>query len=96
MMRRLGRRLWRPAAGREQGRIGPTPADVEMVRNALQAEATRVGRRERLSLSVMMEHTGLDLVHLELYAVLGYLQTQGEIVNVEQDSFGNLKFDLAD
>ncbi len=72
-----------------------TMADVETVRRALLAEAARLGRRERISVTMLMEHAEEDLRRLDLFQILGHLDAEGEIANVEQDSFGNLKFDLA-
>ena len=72
-----------------------TLADVETVRRALRAEAQRLGRRERLSVTLLMEHAEEDLRQVDLFQILGHLDAEGEIINVEQDSFGNLRFDLA-
>ena len=72
-----------------------TLADVETVRRALLAESQRLGRRERISVTLLMEYTQEDLRTLDLYQIIGHLDGEGEIANVEQDSFGNLKFDLA-
>ncbi len=71
-----------------------TLADVETVRRALSAESARLGRRDRISVTMLMEHSGEDLRRLDLFQILGHLDAEGEIRNVEQDSFGNLKFDL--
>ena len=43
-----------------------------------------------------MEHATTDLPTIDLHARLGHLQAEGEIINVQDDSFGNLRFDLAD
>lgn len=72
-----------------------TMADVETVRRALIGEAERLGRRERISMTMLMEHSEEDLRRLDLFQIIGHLDAEGEIANVEQDSFGNLKFDLA-
>ena len=72
-----------------------TMADVETVRRALLAESRRVGRRERISVTMLMEHAEEDLRGVDLFQIIGHLDAEGEIANVEQDSFGNLKFDLA-
>ena len=72
-----------------------TLADVDTVRRALLAESRRLGRRERLSVTMLMEHAHEDLRTVDLFQIIGHLDAQGEIANVEQDSFGNLKFDLA-
>ncbi len=72
-----------------------TMADVETVRRALHAESARLGRRERISVTLLMEHTAEDLRQLDLFQILAHLDAEGEIANVEQDSFGNLNFDLA-
>ncbi len=72
-----------------------TMADVATVRRALLDEAQRLGRRERISVTMLMEHSGEDLRRLDLFQIIGHLDAEGEIANVEQDSFGNLKFDLA-
>ena len=71
-----------------------TLADVETVRRALLAESHRLGRRERISVTMLMEHSDEDLRTLDLFQIIGHLDAEGEIRNVEQDSFGNLKFDL--
>ena len=72
-----------------------TLADVATVRRALLDEAQRLGRRERISVTMLMEHSEEDLRRLDLFQIIGHLDAEGEIANVEQDSFGNLKFDLA-
>ena len=72
-----------------------TLADVATVRRALLGEAQRLGRRERISVTMLMEHSEEDLRRLDLFQIIGHLDAEGEIANVEQDSFGNLKFDLA-
>lgn len=72
-----------------------TMADVATVRRALLVEAKRLGRRERISVTMLMEHSDEDLRRLDLFQIIGHLDAEGEIANVEQDSFGNLKFDLA-
>ncbi len=71
-----------------------TLADVDTVRRALRAEAQRLGRRERLSVTLLMENASEDLRQVDLFQILAHLDAEGEIVNVQQDSFGNLKFDL--
>ena len=71
-----------------------TLADVATVRRALLGEAQRLGRRERISVTMLMEHSEEDLRRLDLFQIIGHLDAEGEITNVEQDSFGNLKFDL--
>ena len=73
-----------------------TLADVETVRRALSEESKRLGRRDRISVTMLMEHSGEDLRRLDLFQILGHLDAEGEIRNVEQDSFGNLKFDLVE
>lgn len=72
-----------------------TMADVATVRRALLVESQRLGRRERISVTMLMEHSEEDLRRLDLFQIIGHLDAEGEIANVEQDSFGNLKFDLA-
>ncbi len=72
-----------------------TLADVETVRRALLAESQRLGRRERISVTMLMEYSEEDLRTVDLFQIIGHLDAEGEIRNVEQDSFGNLKFDLA-
>lgn len=72
-----------------------TMADVATVRRALLGEADRLGRRERISVTMLMEHSEEDLRRLDLFQIIGHLDAEGEIANVEQDSFGNLRFDLA-
>ena len=73
-----------------------TMADVQTVRRALLAESKRLGRRDRISVTMLMEHSNEDLRRLDLFHILGHLDAEGEIRNVEQDSFGNLKFDLVE
>ena len=72
-----------------------TMADVATVRRAMLGESRRLGRRERISVTMLMEHSEEDLRRLDLFQIIGHLDAEGEIANVEQDSFGNLKFDLA-
>ena len=72
-----------------------TLADVDTVRRALRAEALRLGRRERISVTLLMEYSSEDLRQVDLFQILAHLDAEGEIINVEQDSFGNLRFDLA-
>ena len=72
-----------------------TLADVDTVRRALLAESKRLGRRERISVTMLMEYSEEDLRTVDLFQIIGHLDAEGEITNVEQDSFGNLKFDLA-
>ena len=50
---------------------------------------------QRISVTMLMEHSEEDLRRLDLFQIIGHLDAEGEIANVEQDSFGNLKFDLA-
>ena len=69
-------------------------ADLAVVRAALEAEARRLGRRSRLSLSLLMEFSEADVVGIDLHAALGHLQARGEIIDVQEDSFGNLRFGL--
>ena len=69
-------------------------ADVETVRRAIRAEAERLGRRQRLSVTMLMEFASEDLRRVDLFQILAHLDAEGEVCNVEQDSFGNLKFDL--
>ena len=76
--------------------MGDPQADLALVRRGLEAEAKRLGRRSRLSLSLLMEYSAADLTTVDVHAALGYLDARGEIVNVQEDSFGNLRFDLAD
>jgi hypothetical protein len=71
-----------------------TLADVETVRRALLAESRRLGRRERISVTMLLEYSNEDLRTVDLFQIIGHLDGEGEIKNVEQDSFGNLKFDL--
>jgi hypothetical protein len=73
---------------------GDPAADAQAVRAALDAEARRLGRRTRLSLTLLMEYSSLDVTAIDLHAALGHLEARGEIVNVQPDSFGNLRFDL--
>lgn len=72
-----------------------TLADVETVRRALRAEAQRLGRREGIAVTLLMEYSSEDLRQVDLFQILAHLDAEGEIVNVQQDSFGNLRFDLS-
>ncbi len=80
----------------ETRQVGATMDDVERLRQALRDEADRLGRATGLSMTLFMEYTQMDLTGVELYELFGYLHAQGDIANVEQDSFGNLKFDLTE
>ena len=71
-------------------------ADLRTVRRALEAEATRLGRRERLSLSLLLEYSPEDLTLIDVHGALGHLHETGEIRDVQEDSFGNLRFALGD
>ena len=76
--------------------VGMSEQHVDRLRGALLAESQRLGRTTGLSLTVLLEHTELDVRHIDVYEILAYLQAQGEIANVEQDSMGNLRWDLTD
>ncbi len=96
LLDRLRRRLSEVNDVREASQAeAATLADVETVRRALLAESKRLGRRDRISVTMLMEHSDEDLRRLDLFQILGHLDAEGEIRNVEQDSFGNLRFDLA-
>ncbi len=71
-----------------------TLADVATVRRAIRAESNRLGRREHLSVSMLLEFATEDLRRVDLFHIIAHLDAEGEVRNVEQDSFGNLKFDL--
>lgn len=75
---------------------GDPQADLATVRAALEAEAVRLQRRSRLSLTMLMEFAEADMTQIDLHAALGHLQSRGEIRNVRDDSFGNLRFDLGE
>ena len=70
--------------------------DLTTVRRALEGEADRLQRRERLSHSLLLEYSDEDLTLIDVHGALGHLQQAGEIRDVEEDSFGNLRFDLGD
>ena len=70
-------------------------ADIAAVRRAIRAESERRGVRASLSLTLLMEHSDEDLRRLDLFQILAHLQAEGELANLVQDSFGNIKFDLA-
>ena len=70
-------------------------ADIAAVRRAIRAESERRGVRAGLSLTLLMEHSDEDLRRLDLFQILAHLQAEGELANLVQDSFGNIKFDLA-
>ena len=74
--------------------VGSTLEDVAAVRRALLAEAARRGTSRGLSLTLLMEHTALDLVRIDLFQVVAHLEAEGELSNLQNDSFGNVKFDL--
>ena len=40
---------------------------------------------------MLMEHSQEDLRTLDLFQIIGHLDAEGEITNVQQDSFGNLR-----
>ena len=73
-----------------------TLADVETVRRAVRAEAARLGGGRRISVTLLMEHSAEDLRRLDLFQIIAHLAAEGELRNIEQDSFGNLKFDLGE
>lgn len=70
-------------------------ADIAAVRRAIRAESERRGTRAGLSLTLLMEHADEDLRRVDLFQILAHLQAEGELANLDQDSFGNIKFDLA-
>lgn len=76
--------------------VGMSEHHIDSLRRALLAESRRLERPTGLSLTVLLEHTDLDVRRIDIYEILGYLQAQGEIENVEQDSMGNLRWDLSD
>ena len=80
----------------ERGVVGPSDRDITNVRQALLREAERLRRREGLSLSLLLEHTDLDVTRIDIHAVLSHLEREGEIVTLAQDSFGNVRFDLTE
>ena len=71
-------------------------AELAAVRRAIRAEAQRRGTRTGLSLTLMMEHTAEDLRRVDLFQILAHLHAEGELARIEQDSFGNVKFDVAE
>ena len=73
-----------------------TLEDVRRVRAALVRESERLGRKENLSLSIFLEYGGEDVAAVEIYAVLGHLEAEGEIAIVRRPSDGNLRFDLSE
>lgn len=89
----LLRRLRRVTAGRGPT-IGPTPADIEMVRRALRGEAERRGKPTGLSMTQLLEHSTESLRRVDLYAVIAHLEAEGELENLQQPSDGNMRFDL--
>ncbi len=91
---RFRRRFAIPSSARVD--VGMTEQHIDSLRGALLAEAQRLGRPTGLSLTVLLENTALDVRRIDVYEILGYLQAQGEIENVEQDSMGNLRWDLSD
>lgn len=77
-----------------QREVGVTEADLAAFRRALLREAERLGRTDRVSLSVFMEHTDYSLAHADVHGMLLALAAAGDIVRLEQDSFGNARFDV--
>ena len=77
-----------PAAGAEAG--------LAAVRRAIRAECERRGTSRNLSLTLMLEHTAEDLRRVNLFQTLAHLHAEGELSRLEQDSFGNIKFDVAE
>ena len=71
-----------------------TLADVDTVRRAIRAEADRLGPGRRISVTMLMEHSGEDLRRVDLLQIIAHLDAAGEVGNVEQDSFGNLRFEV--
>ena len=76
--------------------IGDARSDAALMRRELAAEAKRLGRRDRLSLTLLMEHSEMDLTNVDLHGALRHLEAEGEIVDVRADSFGNLRFNLGE
>lgn len=71
---------------------GNVEEELAAVRRAIRAEARRRGTRAGLSLTLMMEHTEEDLRRVDLFQVLAHLHATGELEGLEQDSFGNVRF----
>jgi hypothetical protein len=95
LLDRLRRRLQDHAGvPPDQRQVGVTDIDLAAFRAALRREADRLGRTDRLSLSVFMEHTDYSLAHAHLHDMLLALAAAGDIVHLEQDSFGNARFDV--
>lgn len=97
---RFRRHMPMPARGAHWGppsaRGMATMEEVWWVCAALVRESERLGRRENLSLSIFLEHAAPDVAQVEIYAVLGHLEAEGEIANVRRPSDGNLRFDLTE
>lgn len=91
---RFRRHMAMPARPAARGMA--TLEEVRRVRVALVRESERLGRRENLSLSIFLEYGGAEVATVEIYAVLGHLEAEGEIVNVRRPSDGNLRFDLTE
>ncbi len=77
-----------------QRQVGPSESDIERVKRALLREAERLGRTERLSLSVLLEHTEPGIALLDLHPILVHLAATGDLDGMEQDSMGNVRFDV--
>ena len=71
-----------------------TLADVDTVRRAIRAESDRLGPGRRISVTMLMEHSDEDLRRVDLFQIIAHLDAEGEVRNVEQDSFGNLRFEV--
>ena len=88
---RRWRRLTPAASGEDACRVMD---EVEVVRQALLEESSRIGRSTGLSLTMLLEHGASALRDIDLYVVLAHLHAQGEITNLQQPSDGNMRFDL--
>lgn len=75
---------------------GDVEADLAAVRRAIRAESRRRGTRTGLTLALMMEHSEEDLRRIDLFQVLAHLHATGELARLEQDSFGNVRFNVGE
>ena len=57
--------------------IGDARADAALIRQELQVEVRRLGRRDRLSLTLLMENSQRDLTTVDLHGALAHLEAQG-------------------
>ena len=82
--------------GHRDFQTDPITDDVKLVHKALLKESHRLGRNKVISLTIFMEHTDLDFTGIDIYAALAVLEASNKNMDVEEDSFGNRRFQLVD